>query len=85
MRDIYMMLASLAQTWGLLIFFFGFLGVVAYAYWPSKAKKKAFPTPPTFRSKRIDAVSTAPESHDAHVERQDRPTTTATSGTASAS
>lgn len=42
MRDIYMMLASLAQTWGLLIFFFGFLGVVAYAYWPSKAKKKAF-------------------------------------------
>lgn len=42
MREIYMMLASLAQTWGLLIFFFGFLGVIAYAYWPSKAQKKSF-------------------------------------------
>ena len=42
MRDIYMMLASFAQTWGLLIFFFGFVGVIAYAFWPSKKKKKAF-------------------------------------------
>ncbi len=42
MRDIYMMLASFAQTWGLLLFFFGFSGVIAYAYWPSKARKAAF-------------------------------------------
>lgn len=42
MSDLYMMLASIAQTWGLLLFFFGFVGVIAYAYWPSKKKKKAF-------------------------------------------
>ncbi|OYY07550.1 MAG: cytochrome-c oxidase [Rhizobiales bacterium 35-68-8] len=42
MRDIYMMLASFAQTWGLLIFFFGFVGVIAFAFWPSKKKKQAF-------------------------------------------
>jgi cytochrome c oxidase cbb3-type subunit 4 len=42
MRDLYMSLASIAQTWGLLLFFFGFLGVIAYAYWPSKKQKKNF-------------------------------------------
>lgn len=42
MSDIYAALASFAQTWGLLLFFFGFLGVVAYAYWPSKKRKKDF-------------------------------------------
>ena len=41
MRDLYMTLASFAQTWGLLIFFFGFVGVVIYAYWPSKKHNKA--------------------------------------------
>ncbi|MBA4790553.1 MAG: cbb3-type cytochrome c oxidase subunit 3 [Pseudomonadota bacterium] len=42
MSDLYMTLASIAQTWGLLLFFFGFVGVIAYAYWPSKKKKKDF-------------------------------------------
>ena len=42
MRDLYMQLASFAQTWGLLLFFFGFLGVIAYAFWPSKKQKKNF-------------------------------------------
>lgn len=42
MSDLYMTLASFAQTWGLLLFFFGFIGVIAYAFWPSKKKKKEF-------------------------------------------
>ncbi|TCT06141.1 cbb3-type cytochrome c oxidase subunit 3 [Aquabacter spiritensis] len=42
MRETYLSLAAFAQTWGLLIFFIGFLGVVAYAFWPSKKRKKAF-------------------------------------------
>ncbi|OYX13568.1 MAG: cytochrome-c oxidase [Rhizobiales bacterium 32-66-8] len=42
MRDLYMFLASFAQTWGLLLFVFGFLGVIAFAYWPSKKQQKSF-------------------------------------------
>ena len=38
MREIYMQLASFAQTWGLVYFFIAFLCVCAYAYWPTKKR-----------------------------------------------
>ncbi|HQS10697.1 MAG: hypothetical protein B7Y12_18205 [Rhizobiales bacterium 24-66-13] len=40
MRDIYMFFASFAQTWGLMLFFLGFVGVIVYAFWPSKKMQK---------------------------------------------
>jgi cytochrome c oxidase cbb3-type subunit 4 len=39
MSDTYKQLAEFAQTWGLLYFVLIFLGVVAYAMWPSNKKK----------------------------------------------
>lgn len=38
----YQKLAEFAQSWGLIYFMAIFLGVVAYAFWPSKKRKKAF-------------------------------------------
>lgn len=38
MHETYRALASFAQTWGLVLFVLAFLGVVAYAMWPSKKK-----------------------------------------------
>jgi cytochrome c oxidase cbb3-type subunit 4 len=35
----YEMLASFAQTWGLLFFFAVFLGVLIYALWPKNREK----------------------------------------------
>ena len=40
MNETYKAAAEFAQTWGLLYFVLIFLGVVAYAMWPSR--KKAF-------------------------------------------
>lgn len=42
MQDTYLGLAAFAQTWGLVIFVIAFLLVVAYAFWPSKKRKKDF-------------------------------------------
>ncbi|MFG1300929.1 CcoQ/FixQ family Cbb3-type cytochrome c oxidase assembly chaperone [Xanthobacter sp. V3C-3] len=42
MHETYLGLAAFAQTWGLVLFVLGFLLVVAYAFWPSKERKKAF-------------------------------------------
>lgn len=39
MSETYKQLAEFAQTWGLLYFVLIFLGVVAYALWPSNKKK----------------------------------------------
>jgi cytochrome c oxidase cbb3-type subunit IV len=35
----YQFFAQLAQTWGLVYFFLVFLGVLAYALWPSRQKQ----------------------------------------------
>jgi len=40
MHETYQGLAVFAQTWGLVIFVVGFALVVAYAFWPSKKRKK---------------------------------------------
>jgi len=40
--ETYSLLAGIAQTWGLVIFVVAFLLIVAYAFWPSKARKKEF-------------------------------------------
>lgn len=42
MSETYLGLAAFAQTWGLVLFVIGFLLVVAYAFWPSKKRKKEF-------------------------------------------
>ncbi|MFG1345653.1 cbb3-type cytochrome c oxidase subunit 3 [Xanthobacter autotrophicus DSM 431] len=42
MHETYLWLASFAQTGGLLLFVLGFLLVVAYVFWPSKARKHDF-------------------------------------------
>lgn len=42
MHEIYLGLAGFAQTGGLILFVVGFALVVAYAFWPSKERKKAF-------------------------------------------
>ncbi|MET0277961.1 MAG: cbb3-type cytochrome c oxidase subunit 3 [Pseudorhodoplanes sp.] len=39
MTETYKQVAEFAQTWGLLYFVLIFLGVVAYALWPSNKKK----------------------------------------------
>ena len=39
MSTTYLVLAQFAQTWGLLYFVAVFLGVVAYALWPSRGAK----------------------------------------------
>ncbi len=39
MSETYRQLAEFAQTWGLVYFVLIFLGVVAYAFWPSNKKK----------------------------------------------
>jgi len=39
MNETYKQVAEFAQTWGLLYFVLIFLGVVAYALWPSNKKK----------------------------------------------
>ncbi|BCJ92285.1 hypothetical protein IZ6_30200 [Terrihabitans soli] len=39
MSDIYTSLAEFAQTWGLVLFVVGFLGVVMYALAPRNKKK----------------------------------------------
>ena len=36
---IYLALANFAQTWGLLYFVILFIGVLAYALWPSNRKR----------------------------------------------
>ena len=33
-------LAGFAKTWGLVLFVIAFLLVIAYAFWPGKARKK---------------------------------------------
>ncbi len=38
MDESYSWFASFAQTWGLVIFFVGFMGVLAYVFWPSNKK-----------------------------------------------
>ncbi len=38
MHETYLSLAAFAQTWGLVLFVIAFLGIVAYAMWPSKKK-----------------------------------------------
>ncbi|MFG1479688.1 cbb3-type cytochrome c oxidase subunit 3 [Xanthobacter sp. V4C-4] len=40
MSETYHWLAGIAQTWGLVLFVFAFLLVVAYAFWPGKKRKK---------------------------------------------
>lgn len=42
MADTYVRLASFAQTGGLVLFVLGFLAVLAYAFWPSRRRRKAF-------------------------------------------
>lgn len=39
MSSTYLMLASFAQTWGLVYFVVIFLVVLAYALWPSRSKQ----------------------------------------------
>ncbi|NWG23674.1 MAG: cbb3-type cytochrome c oxidase subunit 3 [Pseudorhodoplanes sp.] len=39
MDSTYRAFAEFAQTWGLVYFVLIFLGVVAYAFWPSNKKK----------------------------------------------
>jgi cytochrome c oxidase cbb3-type subunit 4 len=39
MSETYKMLAEFAQTWGLVYFVAVFLGVVAYALWPSRKRQ----------------------------------------------
>jgi cytochrome c oxidase cbb3-type subunit 4 len=39
MDNTYRAFAEFAQTWGLVYFVLIFLGVVAYAFWPSNKKK----------------------------------------------
>lgn len=39
MADTYLMLAHFAQTWGLILFVLGFLGVIAYALSPGRKKQ----------------------------------------------
>lgn len=41
-NETYHQLAGIAQTWGLLIFVVAFLLIAAYAFWPSKKRKKEF-------------------------------------------
>jgi cytochrome c oxidase cbb3-type subunit IV len=38
----YEFFAKLAQTWGLVYFFIMFLGVLAYALWPSRTRQRQF-------------------------------------------
>ena len=40
MHDTYLGLAAFAQTGGMILFVVAFLLVVAYAFWPSKKRKK---------------------------------------------
>jgi cytochrome c oxidase cbb3-type subunit 4 len=39
MADTYMTLANIAQTWGLVLFVLGFLGVIAYALNPRRKRQ----------------------------------------------
>ena len=41
-EETYHQLAAFAQTWGLLLFVFGFLLIAIYAFWPSKKRQKEF-------------------------------------------
>ncbi len=38
----YSFFASLAQTWGLLLFIFAFALILAYVFWPTRKRKKEF-------------------------------------------
>ncbi|MGE4371476.1 MAG: cbb3-type cytochrome c oxidase subunit 3 [Xanthobacter sp.] len=42
MDETYSFFSSLAQTWGLLLFVFAFVLVLAYVFWPSRKRKKDF-------------------------------------------